>query len=204
MGTDIHGFVQSRYNESRYQNVAEIESGRNYRVFAMLAGVRNGFGFAGVKTHEPLIPISEPRGLPSDLGLSFWPKVENCEDDFGGHSFSWLTLSEIRDWPYWDAPLAMTGVLERAEYERMQKTGGAEPEAWSGGVSGPGVIITTHKDVVYGDAPENWTHIQWNWTVPFNQYARTFKLWIDYLCSKYGWIIDKDPAAIRLVFGFDS
>lgn len=40
---------------------------RNYDLFAMLAGVRNGRGFAGVVTGAGFNPISEPRGLPDDL-----------------------------------------------------------------------------------------------------------------------------------------
>jgi hypothetical protein len=42
-------------------------SSRNYDLFAMLAGVRNGRGFAGIKTGDGFIPISEPRGWPADL-----------------------------------------------------------------------------------------------------------------------------------------
>ena len=40
--------------------------GRNYNLFAILANVRNGRGFAGAKTGEGFIPISEPRGFPMD------------------------------------------------------------------------------------------------------------------------------------------
>jgi hypothetical protein len=36
-----------------------------------LADVRNGLGFAGVKTHNPLTPISKPRGVPTEVTMSF-------------------------------------------------------------------------------------------------------------------------------------
>ncbi len=40
---------------------------RHYDVFAMLANVRNGFGFAGVDTGDGFEPLSDGRGLPADL-----------------------------------------------------------------------------------------------------------------------------------------
>ena len=40
-------------------------------VFAALADVRNGYGFAGVPTHEAIKPISEARGLPEDRTTSY-------------------------------------------------------------------------------------------------------------------------------------
>lgn len=41
---------------------------RNYDVFAMLANVRNGYGFAGTLTGSGFKPLSDARGLPADLG----------------------------------------------------------------------------------------------------------------------------------------
>jgi hypothetical protein len=40
---------------------------RNYDVFAILADVRNGRGFAGVDTGDGFVPIDNPRGFPTDL-----------------------------------------------------------------------------------------------------------------------------------------
>ena len=40
---------------------------RNYGLFAILADVRNGRGFAGILTGSGFEPISEPRGLPDGL-----------------------------------------------------------------------------------------------------------------------------------------
>lgn len=89
MGCDIHGRVQRRYdNREKWFDDGEIEDARNYPLFAALAGVR-GYGLG-------IAPISEPRGLPADNAEApddFW---------FGDHSYSWLTLAEIRDWPGWD------------------------------------------------------------------------------------------------------
>jgi hypothetical protein len=42
-------------------------NGRGYDVFAILGNVRNGTGFAGVKTSSGFVPISDGRGIPDDL-----------------------------------------------------------------------------------------------------------------------------------------
>lgn len=100
MGCDIHGRVQYRYEDGEWFDDGPIPDCRSYRLFAALAGVRNGYGFAGMPTHEPIKPISEPRGLPDD--------IPNHDDQiwFGDHSFSWLTLDEIRTWDGWDKCLS--------------------------------------------------------------------------------------------------
>ena len=54
--------------------------GRDYRLFAALAGVRN---------YDGVPPISEPRGLPEDADPA------TLDSDVGDHSQSWLTLAEL-------------------------------------------------------------------------------------------------------------
>lgn len=67
MGTDIHLFVETRVNGVwELRSDAPRFSGRNYNEFAILAGVRNGTGFAGCDT-DGFAPIAEPRGLPDDM-----------------------------------------------------------------------------------------------------------------------------------------
>jgi hypothetical protein len=68
MGTDIHSIAQVRRNGS-WETVAIGVCGdpRSYNTFAMLADVRIGRGFAGIKTSDGFPYIHEPRGLPADL-----------------------------------------------------------------------------------------------------------------------------------------
>lgn len=63
---------------------------RIYTVFAWLADVRNSFSIQ---------PISQPRGLPSDI--SDRVRSEYFED---AHSASWLSVRELLDYDY-DQPL---------------------------------------------------------------------------------------------------
>lgn len=80
MGTDIHLTTELMGDDGRWRLVGEprkdgtmylpeIWGDRNYNVFAILAGVRNGVGFAGVKTSDgllhPLLPMIAPtEGAP--------------------------------------------------------------------------------------------------------------------------------------------
>lgn len=213
MGCDIHGRLQYRYGpEGAYMDAGEIERDRNYNVFAMLAGVRNGRGFAGVKTHEPLVPISAPRGLPGDIKLAEdddtaivlheWRGDEQVEVRYwlGDHSHSWLTLPEIVGWDGWDKQLAMTGILDAAEFQRIERDGGS-PKEWCGWISGRDVVVVGADEA---RASVEHTHVQYEWQVPFTTYAKTFRAWVDYLNIKHGWLLERDPAAVRIVFGFDS
>jgi hypothetical protein len=53
---------------------------RSYDTFAMLANVRNGRGFAGIKTSDGFPFIAEPRGLPDDFEM-VERKTRDEEDD---------------------------------------------------------------------------------------------------------------------------
>lgn len=93
---------------------------RNYDLFAALAGVRNGRGFAGVYTGEPLKPIAEPRGVPDDAD----PRtVKYLSDE---HTPSWLTLTEILDYD-WDQGKIAGGVVNADLYELLKQRGNWYP-----------------------------------------------------------------------------
>ena len=140
-------------------------SGRNYTLFAVLADVRNGYGFAGVPTHKPLEPIAEPRGLPEDMAdhdYTIEPfysaeeeaaEIAEADDEdlpppdrkawiFGDHSFSWLTLTELLAYDY-DQTLPETGVIPAQHFVAMEDSGQTVPDSWSGGVGGPNIVTIT-------------------------------------------------------------
>lgn len=193
MGTDIHGSLQKRWGkEMPYETIGPIEDTRNYRVFAALAGVRNGFGFAGCQTHEAMEPISAPRGLPSGLPAD--------GEDYGDHSWSWLYLREVLDWKGWDMELQETGVVSLAEYKEMERDGLLVPKEWSSGVMGRDIVVVDESEVITPNA----THVQIKWKRPMREACKTFVLWLEYLKSAHGWRLKNDPDALRLVFGFDS
>ncbi len=67
---------------------------RNYRLFSVLAGVRN----TEYNGHRAITPIAEPRGEPSDMSDG----VRNGH--WWEHSASWLLYSEVLSYE-WDLPL---------------------------------------------------------------------------------------------------
>jgi len=149
MGTDIHITVQQRQADGwktldpklhgvlSYGEKDWCED-RNYNLFAILANVRNGRGFAGVVTGGGFNVISEPRGYPEDLEPSF------IEDADWGHSHTWLSLKEILDFA-WDQTTTSCGVVTPGEFVRWQTEG--RPQSWSGGISGQNIRTVPNEEM---------------------------------------------------------
>lgn len=107
MGTDIHiqvevyrklegrwvwinNFLPPYINKTKY---IPISINRDYHLFAILAGVRNSWG---------LTPISEPKGLPKDINLDLYEASKEDPDILGEHSFSYLTVTELKEYNWKD------------------------------------------------------------------------------------------------------
>lgn len=69
-----------------------LDLGRNYEMFAILAGIRNRDGVQ---------PIAEPRGLPGDVSSAVRTYWEHCGDSAQGTA--WFLLSELLDFN-WEKP----------------------------------------------------------------------------------------------------
>lgn len=125
MGTDIH-IVAEVYNKTEgkwHLSEAVMPSDRNYWAFAIMADVRNGYGFAGVSIGGRLTPIDNPRGLPSDIS------EEAKEVYLGDHSRSYLTLYELMDYDM-SKDMIQRGVVSH-EQAKKYKEKGIQPEIWS-------------------------------------------------------------------------
>lgn len=218
MGTDIHGVFQ-RYDEktSSWEFISsEYDEDRHYQLFAVLAGVRNGRGFAGVPTGEAVQPIAELRGLPEDLLLEEEDSIEPvlliprefiCErrrkwyaEPFveywlGDHSHSWLTGEEMLEYRKMNQNLIVskTGVISRETYEKWD--GSSEPEGFCGGIWGQ-EVITINDSALEMEKNPNWTHVQVYWDQPLMKELDYFFDEIQRLVEEHG--------KIRFVFGFDS
>ena len=132
-GTDYE--MNNQLTEHPYQ-------GRNYDLFAILADVRNGSGFAGVDTGDGFNPIFEPRGLPEDVSKDYKQLVDNYGED--GHSHSWVTLEELDSYD-WNQITNHRGWVDPIQYKIFKEKG--KPEEWSGGVSGGGVDHVTNEQM---------------------------------------------------------
>lgn len=152
MGCDIHAIAERR-SDGRWQAISDpIFTGwyeapvadpcdwRNYDAFAILAGVRNGRGFAGIETGIGWNPIAEPRGVPDDASPAYAESVRDWDID--GHSHSWLTLTELVV-SEWEAQRSTEyAVVDEAHWRDPVATG-ARPTMYAASVSGRSVVIVT-------------------------------------------------------------
>lgn len=131
-------------------------SNRNYDLFAILADVRNGTGFAGVKTGEPFNFISEPKGYPDDISKELRHDIEGEYNEDGyddsiphlsnEHSASWLTLKELTDFDWTQIHRGYGCIDEKTYREYVMKD--IHPNSYCGDVGGGGVIKINETEMV--------------------------------------------------------
>lgn len=133
MGCDIHIAIQVQEKDGRWVEVPYVCSwrdgpaiagfhaapamfdGRNYNLFAVLADVRNGYGFAGSSTGELVRPIAAGRGFPPGFDSSTVGVDPEFPEDgprfMGDHSFTWVGLDELEAYPWDDVTRRGTGLV---------------------------------------------------------------------------------------------
>lgn len=224
MGTDIHAVVERRINgvwepvevpeklrvtyyepettTARYRAIDDC----HYDLFAVLADVRNGYGFAGVATGQAVTPIAAPRGLPDDLSVLAQGWVDNDDEDgmdFGDHSFSWVSLAELLVYP-WHEGRKKTGVIPLEEFARRERDGVTErPEGYSGSIFGPDIHTLSTEDarafIASNASKPGRFYVQIEWGQPILAADDVLLTeWIPWMQTLGA------PDDVRLVFGFDS
>lgn len=164
MGCDIHLYVErkvdgvwttaDKWTEEEWpgeqQKHLRVDlpyyGGRDYDLFAILANVRNGRGFAGIKMGEGFVPISEPRGIPEDASPEYLKIQEQWGED--GHSHSYHTLQQLLDYD-WTQVTKSCGILsfyEYIEWNRWSRQEGNVPGSYCGGVTGGGVKVLSEEE----------------------------------------------------------
>lgn len=165
MGCDIHLFVEKRVkgkwvtadkwetdkdDDPPRKHVpydASFYHDRNYNLFAILADVRNGRGFAGIKTGEGFEPIEAPRGLPDDVCDELRAESEQWGSD--GHSHSHFTVAELMAYD-WTQTSKLCGVVDGVEFERWSRYDrgqGEGPQSYCGDVTGPSVQMLSEAEM---------------------------------------------------------
>lgn len=189
MGTDIHAVFQKQLPDGRWEDVeSEYSEGRHYQLFAVLAGVRNGTGFAGLVTGDPVTPISEPRGLPEDFEID---DDHHFDKWMGEHSFSWLLGSEILAWAENAPAVVQRGIVDRRTYEAWDKV--SVPQSYCGVILGRGLVIVDPHEV---ESTPDYTHVYSEWKSELSDELGYFVDEVRRLVDLHG--------EIRMVFGFDS
>lgn len=187
---------------------------RNYNVFAALAGVRNGFGFAGVKTGNALVPVAEPKGSPDPVTASAeWLALD---EGWGAdlHGISYLTAAELLAYD-WDQPKVSTGVISEVEYLALRTVDPVTkavtvtpPSSWSGGIFATDVVVMTAEeyealepDASGAELGGKRIYVQVQWTTPLREtIGAQFFRDLDALCALSPNALDE----VRVVFGFDN
>jgi len=201
MGTDIHSIAQVKTKDG-WKTVVGRPGGddRNYDTFAVLADVRNGYGFAGTPTGEGWPVMFEPRGLPNDLELDgderavlpepYYYSFDKEKKDpqhsmwLGDHTYSHLTLAELKliMKQFSRKKHTRSGMISKKQAEELKE--GKTPDSWCGWTNQSG-------------------YVQAEWKVPATEALWGLKNIIDALEA-----IAKEhkatPEDIRFVFGFDS
>lgn len=146
MGCDIHFYVEKKakngkwvraeaiidnpYYDARYDDpedeyrepkkaYEQWYSGRNYRLFSVLSGVRT-WGW------ENPLQMGEERGIPKNAGVSVQKEWKRGEGDW--HTPGYFTLKELTDYE-WDTPrLEIDGYLTPENFYRYITDG--YPDMW--------------------------------------------------------------------------
>lgn len=224
MGCDIHCFAEIKkdgkwekvgevfddiyYNPDKPKNkynkpkTEEPYAGRNYDLFAILANVRNGYGFAGCDTGEGFVPICQPKGLPNDV----CHEIKSESDSWGcdGHSHSWHTLKDLLDYD-WEQVTVKRGWVSEGEYKEFKESGKDAPDTYCGGVSGIGVAHVTNEEmdeIISGNMPKEegktyYTQLEW---------AESYRERCIWFCENTIPALIKlgDKEFVRIVFWFDN
>jgi len=213
MGCDIHIYTEKwidgewqcidkkyknedaeEYDTPKY-NREPIYSSRNYRLFSILADVRNAFDIE---------PISYPKGLPDDV--SDFVKEWSADWGVDGHSRSFLTVQELLDYK-WNKPIDnFGGYIHDGYYDEWAEKRGA-PVGWCGYVGGRDVIRITEKDYLkvrnkgkLDPSKYYYVFVEWSETpaeVVGSFYTKTIPQ-LKELCDA------PDYSDVRIVFWFDN
>lgn len=235
MGCDIHFFVEVKKNgkwetadswkEDRDYDtprmVVPYEQSfyhdRNYNLFAILADVRNGRGFAGCDTGDGFNPISEPKGLPEDVSAPIKAEADAWEGDGHSHSFHTLQALLNYDWTQTTKRRGYCDAVEFWEWSRYLRGEGRGPKSYCGDVGGGMVqkISTAEMDqklkgisergstydeikrAITKKLPHAYASIEW--TEPYYRSCSAFLGEVIPRLLRLG-----KPEDVRIVFWFDN
>jgi len=181
--------------------------GRNYNLFAQLANVRNGSGFAGCDIGDGFSPIDEPRGIPEDASQ----ETKEILEDY--HSCSHILLKELLEYPVKDLYTNLRGIIGIYQYVNWRKSPPTWPESWCGGVGGE--VLTREQADAYLEENElppvdpkdispfgyisGEKNVKVEWSATYYECASMF--WDKIVSGMQG---QGKPEEVRAVFGFDS
>lgn len=143
MGCDIHLYTEKR-REDKWHNcdnwrldcegdfqIYPLLGQRNYDLFAVLANVRN---------YGETEYIDKPRGIPEIVSPQVQKEYEKWHGD--GHSHSWFSLAELRQWQDNHPTVKHRGLVSRQAADRLDQQG-ILPRSWCQGSSDRSLVWRT-------------------------------------------------------------
>jgi hypothetical protein len=156
-----------------------VYSGRDYVLFGILAGVR--------VTDIPMV-VPMPKGIPNDVSSITLDIINAYGRD--GHTHSWLTLKELKDY-HNSGPLSLNkGYISQEDADALD-AGVKLPESW---------YITSTRDWVYREWYEKITCVEpiiESLTKRMNEVFNTYEQFSEEEMKEY-------ENKIRIVFFFDN
>lgn len=197
--SDMYNFKSDYFSGPEFKNCETPLDLRNYGLFALLADVRNGKGFAGCDTGNRIEPISYPKGLPEDVSF----EIHEKSDDYGpdGHSHSYLTAKEILEYDR-NKKKIQRGLVTAEKYKDFLKTG--NPYPCCGGVGGANIIHTQPEEAIktQEENPDYTVYCQIEWEEKVNDFASVL---FDHVLPQ---LLDRCESPeyddVRIVFWFDN
>lgn len=200
MGTDIHGFIRYKtwQKEWKYVELPPKFDNRDYDFFAILADVRNSYGFAGSARYDkPVKPFTSSRGVPKDFKLD-----DSTDLWLGDHSFGYISLQELEDnFILANQTINRVGIITLEQYKALEQ--GIIPDNWPGDIFARDIVKLEPSDItdnVIDLYPGKRIYVNASWQEsPFLDKItdlRTFmSLYIEFNTTKDD---------IQFLFGFDS
>lgn len=224
MGCDIHIVIQRQeaddwkeiaYQPTPYESIGQkavdgfpmapdLFTNRNYNLFGILADVRNGHGFAGITTGEGWPSLAPGRGWPEGFDAErVAPHPQYPKEGprgMGEHSFTWISLDELKVFDWDGVSTTNYGVIPAEEYEKLGR--GVKPHAWSGGITGPGIEVYDRptyleRKRIHRLAPRPYVRTSWQESAraATGDWAGKVIPWLETLA---------EGKPLRLIIGFDS
>jgi hypothetical protein len=136
VGCDIHTFYEERKEKTTWiGTVQDLDIDRSYSMFTALCGVRDYTG------ESPC--ISKPRGLPNDVTDSI--KSECGQWDGDGHSHSYVSLREVKEFIEKNDPIKFSGLLTLDNAKKLDNDG-ILPNSWCQGSSDKSMVFREWED----------------------------------------------------------
>lgn len=209
MGSDIYGSFQKQTLPGIWVDIeTEYKFNRHYQFFAFIGDVRNGYGFAGIKTGEPIKSPLAHRDLPGEIKKlneeyeNYGQYVDDCTY-YGEYSRSHFLLKEYLESLNTLGNITKTCIISKEDHLEWSKTSvlesglRKEPECSTfGGIYGKDILVVNDNAVELNEYT-SYTHVRIEYEINLKDEFQYFTDEVNRLIEVHG------TDQIRFVYGFD-